>query len=285
MALPPATSINYIPSVVVTAPLYSGADLCEMARRLNYQIRQAAASITDTSFEFPGEKARRPRDNEARQFIKSKMINRIYNVQKKGLGEGLLRVLLQKGLEGVMVVACSKMLATWSKDKVESEVLSNFYKSRMQQSGYWRSMTKKAAKLSFHKGVKEELLDCLNQVVNQIIDVSGRGSFELDVAIQDGIGDVCDAVMRLDKALSEDPTDDDWEVFYAFPDSEIDIETTEPNGEISGLVICPTDLGLRRAIFTNATSDIPSGSTMVEFTISHWQTILKAKALLEGDCI
>ncbi|KAG7091413.1 hypothetical protein E1B28_010450 [Marasmius oreades] len=283
LARRPAIPTNYIPSVMMNAPLYSGAELCEMVRALNDVIRQTAATVTDASFEYSEvEEGKRP-NNTAKQFIKSSMFNRIYHA-KGGLQKGLL----QKGLEGVMVVACCEMLAAWSKDKTESEKLYNLYKHKIQQNGYWRAMTKKAVKLSLHENVENDLSKCLERVVKQILAIPGRWRDQLQPRIKQGIRDVCQAAMRLDVVLSEDPTDDDWEVFYALPDSKFDTETTEPipDGEMSvsqGLVLCPTDLGLRRANFTNVSS-VPSGSVKMEGTNPrvHWQIILKAKALVRG---
>ncbi|KAF9262565.1 hypothetical protein L218DRAFT_390610 [Marasmius fiardii PR-910] len=291
-----SSTTRNVPSVMMTAPLNSGAELCERVRALNSAIRQAAASIVDASFEHSAvERQLKVGNNTARKSVGKAMFESIHKWKGTELEQGLL----QKGLEGVMVVVCQKMLAMWSADDKESKILVELYQRKIKKealSGYWRAMTKKAAKLSLHQTVKQNLSRCLQRGMTQILQLTGRNS-KPNCAMSEGIRDICQAALELDVALCEDPTDDEWSVFHAGEDLDtrrkLDTRTTEPSDMPNdgvpidqGHVLCPTGLGLRRECTSKSVST-PNGSVTIEVQkdskIRYIQVIYKSKALLDEN--
>ncbi|KAL0574097.1 hypothetical protein V5O48_007856 [Marasmius crinis-equi] len=274
----------------------SEADIIYLVDALNMEIFSAAASIFDTlcfdQFASTIASPSRLQELAEKQLSAVSRKNTMSWLVHRPSGDDL-DIIMQSALRYLMVNECRDLIQSWSVDGgALNDDLDGVYRKIRRHNpqsvaGRWRAMTKTQTKCGgydrLEKNTRSRMIEHIRALILQWEEELDKAAqAEVQRKIETKVRVVVDRAAQLDRVLGTDVIAEDWEVFGARSGDEFDWSCMEdafakPQGsgfggsaanESTGMVICPTGLGLRRRVDEDSTN-------------GEWQIMSKVKVLLD----
>ncbi|KAL0064117.1 hypothetical protein AAF712_008977 [Marasmius tenuissimus] len=270
----------------------SGADIIRLVESLNAEILQVASSITD---ELPFDQTT-PAGTTGRRVVTAKYLGSLFGEETIATAtyfpsEDDLDIIIQNALQHLMVSHCKDLIERWNVDPAVSKFLKEMYQrirknNSSSVAGRWRTMTKAEMKYGRYDQVENyartHIVDDIRSLIRRWMERSDkRAQAGMLKMIETKVATVINMATQIDKAMGIDVVAEDWEAFVVHPGKAFnaalmeDVFQTSKSPitveEATGIVLCPTAMGLRRR---NSESDENGG-------YGGWQIMRKATVLLD----
>ncbi|KAK7029532.1 hypothetical protein VNI00_014409 [Paramarasmius palmivorus] len=255
---------------------YAGTDLIGMVDKLNGEIMQAAAAITETLKieEMDSPRDRSKLDGLARQalssFLSEDVFQLFYDLDLDGL-----EPLIQSALQAAIVHCCVEFSNKWSMDEAVDRLLRDIHGKQGSSVAAcrWRSITKTHTKYASLDILEEGMRSVMNTSILSVLAIAGWAAkdndHELKVqkVVNGRVSTIIGQAIPIDRILGLEMISEEWAVF-AIPagvpflaNSMSDVYASGGLDSAEAQVLCTTDLGLQKSE-------------------EKWQIMLKPKVLL-----
>ncbi|KAL0569833.1 hypothetical protein V5O48_012121 [Marasmius crinis-equi] len=265
--------LQVVESFGIVSASRSGQELKSSVETFNCEVMHCSATITElVSFEGRG-----GREVNVDVSITSMLARQL--VERISDDDTLRCALFRRSLQAIITGVCRTWIERWFLDKATFGALFRIYEKMRKSespsvSGRWKILTRKHSKDLSKRAILKEASEELKNKILLLVGLVGSLRVSSDHKdIKSSVRRVLDQAMKVDQALMEAATDEEWEVFHARAGERFNEKGNLRDGGLEGksgdLVLCPVGLGLRRASRKRSKR--------------HWLFALKAEALLKSD--